>query len=123
MPRCAEVQALSAAAAAAAAVAAAVFWRAAVASFVLAPWPRGAAAALVVLLCACAGIAAVAAPAARAAARVAAHALGWLAWQTAERDKRGAPPERGAVGLRNLGNSCFMNATLQALAGVPDLAA
>lgn len=37
------------------------------------------------------------------------------------RDEPGTPPERGAVGLQNLGNSCYQNATLQALAAIAEV--
>lgn len=69
--------------------------------------------------------------------------LGWMLWSLFSRDSgdlldlftggitgraavadmAGAPPEPGAVGLANLGNSCYMNSTLQALSAVPDLTA
>ena len=46
-----------------------------------------------------------------------------LAWLAIDADVHGVPPEQGVVGLVNLGNSCYQNATIQALAAEPGLAA
>ena len=50
-------------------------------------------------------------------------ALSALFGVAARVDEPGTPAEPGAVGLYNLGTSCYMNGTLQALVAIPEVSA